>query len=327
MRMMRVGRGTTPRVPKARRDQRAERSPAAAAPAGLATTFPIDRPGLADTLADVQHLSCWEALRQFGRGATVAEMAAALARTDATVQRSLDAMLKVGLVRRIAATGRSQRIRYEVTVPKIIVQWDPGDVSHRAIHARIGQSFERRSAAHLAAALPFTTREPVRGYIDRRLFWGHFEPEDLAQLKAIVGMLDLLMSRVNARSGRTVSTRATGDRRPVPRCNGHVSFAVVPIPEEFPPPALLQLEGVANTPYARRHRAALAFERLTPRERQVFEGLLAGSELTEIGRSLGIRRPTVATLARHCYRKFGVGSRQELSAVAMGLAGPNHPAG
>jgi len=98
-----------------------------------------------------------------------------------------------------------------------------------------------------------------------------------------------------------------------------VSFAIVPIPAEFPPPALIQVDGRQNTPYAKRHRAASAFESLTAREREVFDMLLTGRSLAEIGRGLGIARPTVATLARHCYAKFGVGGRQELVAVAMGL--------
>lgn len=137
----------------------------------------------------------------------------------------------------------------------------------------------------------------------------------LDQIKAIVGMLDLLMARVNARHAQAGGAAAAT----VAPCNYHVSFASVPIPAEFLPPALIQVDGRQNTPYAKRHRAASAFESLTAREREVFGMLLTGRSLAEIGRGLGIARPTVATLARHCYAKFGVGGRQELVAVAMGL--------
>ena len=128
-------------------------------------------------------------------------------------------------------------------------------------------------------------------------------------------MLDLLMARVNARHAQAGGAAAAT----VAPCNYHVSFAIVPIPAEFPPPALIQVDGRENTPYAKRHRAASAFESLTARAREVFDMLLTGRSLAEIGRGLGIARPTVATLARHCYAKFGVGGRQELVAVAMGL--------
>ncbi|MFN9942038.1 MAG: response regulator transcription factor [bacterium] len=57
---------------------------------------------------------------------------------------------------------------------------------------------------------------------------------------------------------------------------------------------------------------------MTPRERQVFDLLLTGSSLEEIGRELGIGRPTVATIARHCYAKFGVSGRQQLAAATLG---------
>lgn len=293
----------------------------APSPAAQDRGIRIDRPGLVEVIADVQHTSAFEALRQSRRPVPVAELAVALGRTDQSVQRSLDLLERAGLVRPLSASKRSRRTRYEPAVEKILVLWDPADTGHRALHARLGQSFERRSAANLAAALPFNEREPVRGYIDRRMFWGHFEEDDLRHVKAIVGMLDLLMARVNARHVQDRGGKASAaHRKRVPRCNYHVSFAIVPIPEEFPPPALVQMEGVRNTPYERRHRAAVVFEALTPRERQVYELLLADHSLAEIGRTLGISRPTVATLAKHCYRKFGVGGRQQLMAVAMGLS-------
>lgn len=287
----------------------------AADPAPAADPIPIDRAGLVETLADFAHSSAWESLRHCAQPASTADLATALGRSVTAVQRTLDALERIGLVRRLAATARSRRIRYEVTRPKIVIHWDPANPIHRALHGRLGHAFERRSAAHIADALPYDQREATRGYIDRRLFWGHFEQDDLDQIKAIVGMLDLLMARVNARHAQAGGAAAAT----VAPCNYHVSFAIVPIPAEFPPPALIQVDGRQNTPYAKRHRAASAFESLTAREREVFDMLLTGRSLAEIGRGLGIARPTVATLARHCYAKFGVGGRQELVAVAMGL--------
>jgi len=280
-----------------------------------ADPIPIDRDGLVDVLADFDCSSAWESLRHVGAPAAATELAQRLGRTAGEAQRFLDALERVGLVRRIAASARARRIRYEVTRQKIVIAWDPANARHRTLHGKIGHAFERRSASHLASALPYDQRESSRGYMDRRMFWGHFEPQDLVQVKAIVGMLDLLMARVNARHLRTGKRDAPGRTA---RCNYHVSFAIVPIAGDFPPPALIQVEGRQNTPYEKRHRAAIAFETLTPRERQVFDLLLTGSSLEEIGRELGIGRPTVATIARHCYAKFGVSGRQQLAAATLG---------
>lgn len=252
----------------------------AADPAPAADPIPIDRAGLVETLADFAHSSAWESLRHCAQPASTADLATALGRPVTAVQRTLDALERIGIVRRLPATARSRRIRYEVTRLKIVIQWDPANPVHRALHGRLGHAFERRSAAHIADALPYDQREATRGYIDRRLFWGHFEQDDLDQIKAIVGMLDLLMARVNARHAQAGGAGAAT----VPPCNYHVSFAIVQIPVEFPPPALIQVDGRQNTPNAKRHRAASAFESLTAREREVFDMLLTGRSLAEIGR-------------------------------------------
>jgi len=297
--------------------------------------IPIDRDGLVETLGDFMHSSAWESLRLFGAPASAAELASALGRPVAAAQRSLDALEKLGIVRRLAATARARRIRYEVTTQKVVIHLDPANQRHRAIHGQLGHAFERRSAAHINDALPYHEREATRGYIDRRLLWGHFEPEDLEQIKAIVGMLDLLMARVNGRHAHGAAKEHSKDQpKSDPRakaaksansdgfhaqpCNYHVSFAIVPIASEFPPPALIQVDDRQNMPYAKRHRAVVAFASLTAREREVFDLLMTGRSLAEIGRDLGIARPTVATLAQHCYAKFGVGGRQELVASALG---------
>ena len=301
------------------------RSSSSPEPSVQTDPLPIDRDGLVETVADFEHSSAWEALRNIGTPAAAAELASALGRAVASVQRTLDALERVGLVRRLPATTRARRIRYEVTTQKIVIHWDPASASHRALHGRLGHAFERRSAAHVMDALPYDQRDPLRGYIDRRMFWGHFEPEDLEQVKAIVGMLDLLMSRVNARHaradrGKSGSTSPRGGAaHSIASCNYHVSFAIVPIRGDFPPPALVQVDGRQNTPHARRHRAATSFNALTAREREVFDLLLAGRSLADIGRELGIARPTVATLAQHCYAKFGVKGRQQLVAATLGL--------
>lgn len=304
--------------------RRPRSSPPARRPPESLAPIPIDRKGLIEALTDFAISSAWEGLRHFDGPASVADLAVSLGRPLGEVQRHLDALERAGLVRRRSASVRVRNIRYETTVPKIVIGWDPSNASHRALHVRLGHSFERRSAADVADGLPYDQRDPSRGYIDRRLVWAHLEKDDLDQLKAIVGMLDLLMARVNARHARgSVPFRsrrgAPAPAAPPLRCNYHISLAIVPIRGDFPPPALIQVEGRQNTPYERRHRAAVLFSTLTPREREVFDLLLSGMPLADIGRTLGISRPTVATLARHCYAKFTVGGRQQLVAATLGM--------
>ena len=86
--------------------------------------------------------SLWEALRQFGRPASVREIATVLQRSEPKVIESLDALRQVRLVRRIAATGRHPEIRFAPTVQRIVLAWDPKNSLHQAIHSQIGGVFE-----------------------------------------------------------------------------------------------------------------------------------------------------------------------------------------
>jgi hypothetical protein len=95
--------------------------PHAHAPTPDIEPIPIDRPGLVETLGDFLHSSAWEALSHFGAPASAAELAAALGRTASAVQASLDALERLGIVRRLAATARARRIRYEVTTQKVVI--------------------------------------------------------------------------------------------------------------------------------------------------------------------------------------------------------------
>jgi len=281
--------------------------------------IPIDRPGLASILTDFGISSLWEALRQLGRPASVGEIAAMLQRSETNVIEALDALRQVRLIRRIAATKLHPKIRFSPTTQRIVLAWDPKNSLHRAIHSQIGGVFEAKSQRQIAEMLRGSDPALGKHYSDRRIFWGCFNADDLKQFQAIVGMLDLLMMRISSRPLKPVQD-ATDAHPVVPRCNYHVAFAIIPTHEEFSPLARIQAERAANTPYEERHVAAAAFGRLTPRERQVFDLLLTGRSLAQIGKALGISRATVATLARHCYRKFRVRGRQQLAAATLGMS-------
>lgn len=281
--------------------------------------LPIDRPGLASVVTDFSISSLWEALRQIGRPASVKELASVLGRSEAKVIEALDALRQVRLVRRLAATTRHPEIRFTTTARRIVLAWDPRNSLHQAIHSQIGGVFEAKSRSQIGELMRGTDPALGKRYSDRRLFWGRFTEEDLKQFQALVGQLDLLMMRIGSRPFQNAGTGAS-DHEVAPRCNYHVAFAIIPTHEEFPPLARIQAERAANTPYDERHVAAAAFSSLTPREREVFDQLLTGRSLAQIGKSLGISRATVATLAKHCYRKFRVRGRQELAAATLGLS-------
>jgi len=94
--------------------------------------------------------------------------------------------------------------------------------------------------------------------------------------------------------------------------------AIVPATDGFSALAPVYAESLKDVAFADHDPAPAAAARLTNRESQVLEGLMKGQSLAAIGTSLKISRATVATLASHCYKKFGVSGRQQLAAVVMG---------
>ena len=72
---------------------------------------------------------------------------------------------------------------------------------------------------------------------------------------------------------------------------------------------------------AARPVAQQAFASLTPRERQVFDGLMQGMKLREIADWLGVKYSTVNTHYKNVYRKLGVNSRAECLIQYASFAG------
>ena len=60
---------------------------------------------------------------------------------------------------------------------------------------------------------------------------------------------------------------------------------------------------------------------LTPRQRQVLEGIVAGETFEIIADRMNVSRRTVEKHAEEVYRKAGVHSRAELVAAVMGMSG------
>lgn len=279
--------------------------------------YPIDRPGIAEAVTNPEHSSLWEVLRHLGSAVPAAELARVTGRTVPAVLKSVDVLSAAGLLRRVAATRTSPGVRYAVTSKRIILRWDPEIPRHVAIHGQIGRSFEARSMTHVNGIYEQSAANTITAYRDRRLHWEHYTPEDLKELKAIFAILDTLAQRVNRRRSVELPAEDRNARIALP-CNYHIAWAIVPVTDGFSALAPVYAECIKNDPFDGRNPASTAAARLTNRESQVLEGLMKGQSLAAIGTSLKVSRATVATLASHCYKKFGVSGRQQLAAVVLG---------
>jgi DNA-binding CsgD family transcriptional regulator/predicted transcriptional regulator len=279
--------------------------------------YPIDRPGMVEAVTNPEHSSLWELLRNLGSAVSPAELAKVTGRTLSAVLKSIDVFSAAGLLRRVAATRTSPGVRYAVTSQRITLRWDPENPRHVAIHGQIGRSFEARSMTHVNGIYEQSTPNTVVPYRDRRLHWEHYTPEDLKELKAIFSILDTLAQRVNRRRSIELPTEDRSARIALP-CNYHIAWAIVPVTDGFSALAPVHADCIKTESFADRSPVPAAAARLTNRESQVLEGLMKGQSLAAIGTSLKVSRATVATLASHCYKKFGVSGRQQLAAVVMG---------
>jgi DNA-binding CsgD family transcriptional regulator/predicted transcriptional regulator len=279
--------------------------------------YHIDHPGIIEAVTNPEHSSLWEVLRHLGSATSAAELAKVTGRNLSAVLKSIDVLTAAGLLRRVAATRTSPGVRYVVTSQRITLRWDPANPRHVAIHGQIGRSFEARSTVHVNDIYEQSAPGAVTPYRDRRLNWEHYTPEDIKELKAIFSVLDTLAQRVNRRRSIALPAEDRSERIALP-CNYHIAWAIVPVTDGFSALAPIRADCIKNESYSDHSPTPAAAARLTNRESQVLEGLIKGQSLAAIGTSLKISRATVATLASHCYKKFGVSGRQQLAAVVMG---------
>lgn len=122
----------------------------------------------------------------------------------------------------------------------------------------------------------------------RRLPSGPFVHDDLEALQPWLGTLAALMRQHHALRPSAPSTAP-----PKPQ----------PVATAVPPPERLQ-----------------ALDRLSARERAVYQRLLAGLSTDAIGLDLGVSSNTVRTFRKKLYRKLGVNSRLELYQKYMHLS-------
>lgn len=80
------------------------------------------------------------------------------------------------------------------------------------------------------------------------------------------------------------------------------------------PPAVASQPQPADTPPVSDVTMLDAIQRLSPRQRDVLDGLLAGLTIKQIAFRLGLSHHTVGDYVKQIYSRLGVGSRNELTA-------------
>lgn len=244
----------------------------------------------------------FEVIRRHRGGVVLSELARACSLPSAAVSESIDALLEIGLIRRIRARG-GQGTRYAAECQQITIIADPD----RPEHVEAVRAHFREATSDVSDALRASERSTARlGDHQRRLDarlkfdlrpaeWG----ELLRRLRSVYDYLDNI-----------AATRRVAERAGPHACDHVLSIQLAPTTSPLLPSPLIRVVGPSRTTPSSGAPAGIA--RLTPRERQVATMVAAGMPRREIAENIGISMNTVATLLRRCYRKLEVGGRTAL---------------
>ena len=97
--------------------------------------------GLVEALGSIVNLVVWEALRRFGRGATMKEIALQVGQSLDSVNKSHSALEVVGLVSWIRATRANRVPKWTVIGDSIVVAFSPYDPIDEALKAEMTELF------------------------------------------------------------------------------------------------------------------------------------------------------------------------------------------
>lgn len=275
-------------------------------------TIDLQRPGVVDLLCDASAMATWEVLRRHARAVARAELAVALGRGEAEVQRELDQLAEHRLVERVPASRSLRAGGWRVTCPKITVLFDPKEATHHTLLSRLVDEFTERSIE--------TIRRTNRGEgqlaqrrIKRAFSWLHVTDEEFDEVRMVLRSFDALVKRIEARQLREPAP-------PSERPNMHFALCLTPLAADALPMPPLDVTTRADLERDRGVHEAQNMDRLSPREREVIMLLLRGLTEKEAAGQLSLSPGTVRTHVVHAYGKLGVKRRSELSARVLGLA-------
>jgi DNA-binding CsgD family transcriptional regulator len=261
-------------------------------------------------MSDPLLLGVWEQLRRFGKPAGTAALGRSAQIEHGPMQRALDSLVELGMVRVHPAARRRRFHTYEVTADAIRVM-----CSHSADRPALQES-ARQLTAHMMSLFPqdpfgatAAAGGPWRGYY---VTLANLTTEEVGELRrrlnGVIEFLDLLRSK-------RVSTKGTEEIDP-PLCNYGFTFRVDPLVRPALPIPVLRFvsrsvggwrKGADPMPSERPDRP------LSDREYQVALALARGLNQREVAAELGIKPGTVVTLTKRLYRKLGVSRRAELA--------------
>jgi DNA-binding CsgD family transcriptional regulator len=264
----------------------------------------LNQPGILDVLCDEDALAAWELARRARTGISAQEIAGCLGRPLAAVRAAVDRLEAARLVEaRRAGRGRNF-VTYRTTSDSLRIAVDDVraealgvvmDRVHAARAARFGRLIagmagasgngdDWRCCAHASASLLPEEIERIRGIVARieeilRFASRRTEQGAGAATDAEIGRPYALLVQVAPAAGTApplpdVQFVSNGDGNPLPRTPAHGS--------------------------------------LSPRERQVADGLATGLTRLQIAEQLGLSPHTVGTLTRRVYRKLGARNRAQM---------------
>lgn len=248
------------------------------------------------------HAGVFELARRFRGGASMPELAAASGLSERLLQASVDALVSVGLVRRVNAR-RAPRVRYATTCRRIAIMADASRAEHvKALHEHFRVATDDvarvlREGANVTGALA-DGQHRIAARLKLELKPSEW-PEFLRLTRSLLDFLE-----------NVAQSRTAGERHRDQRCDHVLSLWLAPCKEPLlPGPAIT----VVGRDRSRPRETVAVRDGLTPREREVATLASVGVRRGDIAERLGISANTVATLLRRAYRKLRVSDRESLA--------------
>lgn len=254
-------------------------------------------------LGDPVRGGLFELVRRTRGGASIAELAKASGLAASAVTDAVDALLEIGVVRRIRARG-TRTTRFAAECEQITILADPD----RPEHVAAVRAHFRAATADIAAALRESERMtgPLADHqrrIDARVKLD-LRPEEWREfLRRVRSVYDYLDD--------VASTRKAKSQLGPHGCDHVLVIQLAPTATPLLPSPVIRVSSRSRPPANEQVQAEHAL--LTPREKQVATLVASGLRRREIASKVGISVNTVATLLQRTYRKLDVRNRKALS--------------
>lgn len=253
-------------------------------------------------LGDPVRGGLFELVRRTRGGVSIAELAKASGLAASAVTDAVDALLEIGVVRRIRARG-TRTTRFGAECEQITILADPD----RPEHVAAVRAHFRAATSDIAAALRESERMtgPLADHqrrIDARVKLD-LRPEEwrefLRRVRSVYDYLDDVASTRKAKS------------HPGPHgCDHVLVIQLAPTATPLLPSPVIRVSSRSRPPATEKVQEEHAL--LTPREKQVATLVASGLRRREIASKVGISVNTVATLLQRAYRKLDVRNRKAL---------------